>query len=192
MKKLLFILLLASPLIAQDPSWRDEEFSLELTYARRGVELLNRELRPVASKDHVGAMFGYTHYFGRTGGRGDVGMGVEIGFARRLGEGDSETRTIGRGQYKLVWQNNAPDKKFRPFVKGTVGWFRDNFKDNACRSTDGGIFCGGVETSETFGGGLGFDIGKGRKRFRTGIEYFTTSFNEQFQHNVEARVGFVF
>lgn len=191
----LIALLLASFTVqAQDsPSWRDEEFSLELTYARRGVELLNRELRPVPSKDHVGAKFGYTHFFGRDKGRGDLGLGIELGFARRLGEGDDDTKTIGKGQVKLVWMNNAPDKKVRPGIKLAAGWFRDNFKDLNCSvGPGGGISCGQAETSETFGGGFFVDYGKGRRRVRTGIEYFTTSFNGQFQHNAEASVGFVF
>lgn len=194
-KILILIALLCVPVFSQ---LHDEEFAVEAVYLRRNVEVAipdGSTFRFDRLKDSIGFRVGYTHFFGRKDARGDVGIGIEGGASFSNVEqatADSGNVALGRAQFKLVLQRNKPDKKFRPFVKGTVGAAREQFKYRFLVSNGEIQGLSRGPHSWTYGFGGGFDIGKNRTRFRTGCEYFRTGFGNGSQHNAECSVGLVF
>lgn len=193
---LLITLLLSIATFAQGnsfPKYPDEEVAVEFVYLRRNFEFRvpsGNDLTFDKANDSLGFRVGYWHNMGRENARGDVAIGVEGGATfHSVGE---STVALGRGQFGLRLQRNKPGKTFRPFIKGTLGIARENFKDIVVtQNPDGGINFGGAEASFTYGGGVGFDIGKSRKRFRVGVEYFKTDFDAGPKHNVEFTLGVV-
>lgn len=215
MKKViaLAILFLAGSFSAQAQSepkgyWDDEEVAVELVYRHANAKLEAptniTQLGLADARNSIGWRAGYTHFFGRENGRGNLGIGVEGGATYSNNDDatlDSGNIAIGRGQFKLVLQDNAPDKTVRFGVKATVGAAREIFKQKAVIGPNGGI--SGLSTGAnawTFGGGAFVDFGEGRTRLRLGAEYYRSVYaktnaifpGREDKHNVEASVGIVF
>jgi hypothetical protein len=216
MKKLiaLFGLLLATGFTATTVSaqekgyWDDEELAVELVYRHANAKLEAptsiSQLGLADARNSVGFRVGYTHFFGRENGRGNLGIGVEGGATYSNNDAatlDSGNVAIGRGQFKVVYQDNRPDQKVRFGVKATGGIAREQFKQKAL-VTPSGAFAGlsAGANAWTFGGGPFVDFGEGRTRLRLGVEYYRSVYLKQNayfpertdKHNLEASVGIVF
>jgi len=210
MKKLitLFGLILATGFTATTVSaqdtpkgyWDDEELAVELVYrhANRNLEAPTAisQLGLRDARNSVGFRAGYTHFFGREEGRGNLGLGVEGGATFSNNDDatdDSGNIAIGRGQFKVVYQDNRPEKKVRFGGKLTAGIAREQFKSVG--------FAGAGQNAWTAGFGPFVDFGEGRTRLRVGAEYYYSYYTNQVnplfpkrsnKHNVEASVGIVF
>lgn len=188
--------------------WDDEEGSVELVYrhANRNLEAPTSvsQLGLADPRNSVGFRVGYTHFFGRENGRGNLGLGIEGGATFSNNDDatvDSGNIAIGRGQLKLVYMDNCPDKKVRLGVKATAGIAREQFKQRAVIGPSGEFagFSKG-QNAWTYGGGPFVDFGEGRTRLRVGVEYYRSVYTKQSvifpnrsdKHNVEASVGLVF
>lgn len=188
--------------------WDDEELAIEFVYRHANENIVRPnsvgELGLGDKRNSVGWRAGYTHFFGRENGRGNFGIGVEGGATysnKDEATADNGNVAIGRGQFKVVLQDNAPDKKVRLGVKATAGIARENFKKRVVLGAGGGI--AGLSAGPnawTLGAGTFVDFGKERTRLRLGLEYYRSFYTKDLtpypylsnKHNLEASVGLVF
>lgn len=192
---------------SQTGRWADEEFAVEATYRHADAKFQTptgvSQFGLADPRNSAGFRVGYTHFFGRENGRGNFGIGVEGGATFSNTEGatvDGGNIAIGRAQYKLVLQDNRPDKSVRFGVKGTVGAAREQFKNKAVPGAGGSVVASRGANAWTYGGGAFIDFGKKRKRLRLGLEYYRSIYLKQSpafpersnKHNFEASVGLAF
>lgn len=192
----------ASAQVSQSNVWDDEEFAVELVYRHANARLEAptgvSQLTLADPRNSVGFRVGYTHFFGRKDGRGNLGIGVEGGATFSNNDAatvDSGNIAIGRGQYKLVYMDNRPDKKVRLGGKLTAGIAREQFKNRCLQNT-----CSNGQNAWTLGAGTFVDFGGGRRRLRLGAEYYYSIYTKQSaffpdranKHNVELSAGLVF
>lgn len=210
MKSIIFsllLLVLAVPCFAQTGRFADEEFSIEAVYRHADTKLQTptgvSQFGLADPRNSAGFRVGYTHFFGRKDGRGNVGIGVEGGATFSNTEGatvDGGNIAIGRAQYKLVFADNRPDRSVRFGVKATAGAAREQFKNKAVPTAGGTVTASRGVNAWTYGAGAFVDLGKNRKRLRLGVEYYRSVYLKQStafplrsdKHNFEASVGLVF
>lgn len=200
---LVLFALFAVPMTAQsDDRLRDTAFTLEFVVGKKDVSFNSTAFQYDETKVGYGFRAGMEQFFGREGGRGDIGFGIKGGAAYSGVDAatvDSGNVVYGRGQGELIYQRNAPGKKFRPGVKVTAGFGRERFKvqanqvGNTIQISRGANFWTG-------GAGAFVDIGEGRKRVRFGAEYFYSKYRNEKnifgddrgpKHNFELSFGIV-
>jgi hypothetical protein len=194
-KWLMFVaiaLLLIPPItMAQTGKYDDEEVSFELVYSKSNLNIEDpaSNLKFDEGTDALGGRFGYHHSIGKKDRRGNVSVGVELGLNFTKRQDDLIARS--RGSFVLRAQANG-NERIKPFVGGTAGFAKDNFKQTTvCLDSGGGYnFCK-PESSEAFGAFAGTDIGKGRTRLRIRGDVYTTTFVGQRQWNAEISIGLV-
>lgn len=196
----------ASAQVSQSNVWDDEEFAVEFVYRHANAKLEAPTSAPQLTladpRNSLGFRVGYTHFFGRKDGRGNLGIGVEGGATFSNNDAatvDSGNIAIGRGQYKLVYMDNRPNQKVRLGGKLTAGIAREQFKYR-CSQGSSGLTCGKGQNAWTLGAGTFVDFGEGRRRLRLGAEYYYSMYTKQSlafpersnKHNVELSAGLVF
>jgi hypothetical protein len=203
----ILMIALTSLVSAQTGRWDDEEFSLEATYRHADTKLATptgvQQFSIADPRNSPGIRFGYTHFIGGENRRGNFGIGFDGGLNFSNTEGaslDGGPLTIGRFQYKMVLQDNRPDKSVRFGVKGTAGFAREIFRNRAVQGPGGSFQSSRGANAWTYGGGAFVDFGKHRKRLRLGLEYYHSIYLKQLaafpertnKHNFEASVGMTF
>lgn len=170
----------------------DDSISTEFVARARNVELRVPNSNTF-TKDNLsyGFKIGYERCLGREGGRGDVCLGLDVAPTfHSIGESKLSLLTA---DYVMKWQANG-NKKFQPFVAGTLGVACDHWKKKGPNSpTNTGC------PALSYGGKVGFEVPfkeGDRKRWTAGVKVFATNFRNPLngyvrekQFNVEAFTG---
>lgn len=141
------------------------------------------------SRKSAGFTVGYDQYFGGNeakGKAGTVGLGLEFDGTFN---GDGVALVTGTSNMTVKARNA---KWVQPFVKVGAGFARADFGGASFVNGSGIV---GSEVSEVFKGGVGLDFNTkaySRTKIRTGINYETTTFGSDRQHNVRGTVAVVF
>jgi opacity protein-like surface antigen len=192
--------------VAQDRVAADqgsEEFFLGATVLQENVNLAYQDgglTKVTDGRKSVGFTVGLDHYFGgdkTTGKAGVFAVGGEFDMAFNRGREGNDGNTnvaVGTGTINLTLKaRNA--KYIQPYAKVGAGVARADFSGyTACDTGGGGLGLCGNETSEVLKAGVGADwnLSKfGRYAIRTGVNYETTTFNSERQHNARGTVALV-
>jgi len=194
MKKVIAIaVMVVSFVFAGYAQQTNDEVYVGASYLKQNVETLDSNTFVLdKSKDSVGVLGDYTHYFGGDKKAGKVGVvGITMELSAQFHDYNNSTVALVTGGYGVTVK--ARNQKFQPFVKIIGGFARSNF--------GGTVFRNGTGFTRSAGGttmlvaGAGFDLMKSktsRVKWRLGADYMNTGFGETRQHNVRIHSGIVF
>jgi hypothetical protein len=140
------------------------------------------------SRKSLGFTVGYDHYLGGNKAQGKAGIfGVGAEFDMTFNRDG-----VALGSFTYNGTLKARNAKYvQPYVKLGAGLARADFGG----SHFGNGVITGAESSEIFKGGVGVDFNTkaySRYKIRTGVNYETTTFGHDRQHNVRGTVAIVF